>query len=170
MEYKRLIDNIDKAANSSEDVAQAAENLAKIDIPEPDDFTTNVSVLAEYVSEFQFDWDNEATDEEEFAFKSITIIKQILGDIKSGNQYKRIFSAELAYSSLEGDDYTYKVVVEKMLAQTIGEAIKEKDDIRTKAPQQHPGYKSYFLEDVRVKVKVIDQSKNTILGEKFVLD
>ncbi|MDZ7786057.1 MAG: hypothetical protein U5L95_02960 [Candidatus Saccharibacteria bacterium] len=168
---KSFINNIDEAVNSSDDLVQLAENLAKVDIPERSDLTGNSQILADYISEFQFDWDNEAFDNEEgFASETVAKTKQILADTKSGNQYKKIFSAELAYSRLKGDSYSYKVVAQNLSAKSVNEAIKEKDEIRDKVPRQHPEDNNYVLEDVRVRVKIVDQNENTVLEEKFLLN
>ncbi len=166
-----FIKKITKAVNSSNDIEQLAENLAKVDIPQSDDFTINVSILADYLAEFQFDWENEAFDnEDEFVAEAATKIKQILTDIKLGNEYRKIFSSKLVYSQLEADNYSYKVVNQKMSAKSVDEAIEEKGEVRAKAPKQHPEDNKYSLEDVRVMVKVVDQNENIVLEEKFVLN
>lgn len=166
-----LIENVEQAINSSQDLVQIVENLAEVDVLDSSDFATNSQILADYMKEFQFDWDNEAFDnEEDFVSETVSKIKQILADIKSGNKYKRIFSAELAYSYLYKEDYSYKTFIENMTAKTIDEAVKEKDKIRAKAPKQHPEDKNFALEDVRVRVKIVDQNQNTVLEEKFLLN
>lgn len=170
-EEQLLIVNIKKAISSSHDQAQVAETLAKVDIPKTNGFTTNSQILADYIGEFQFARDNEAYyNEEQFVSETVAKIKQIVADIESGNRYNSIFSADLAYSQLEEGNYSYKVVAQKMSASSVDEAIKEKDEIRAKAPKQHPEDKSYTLEDVRVRVKIVDQNKNTVLEEKFLLN
>lgn len=166
-----FIRNVDEAVSSADDEARLAESLASVDISQTNGFAGNLQILADYISEFQFDWDNEVfRDKGEFASEAIAKVRQILADTKSGNQYKKIFSAELAYSRLEEGDYTYKVVSQKMSAKSVDDAVKEKDEIRAQASSRYPEDKNYALEDVRVKVKVVDQNENTVLEERFLLN
>ena len=167
-----LIESIEKCLISSQDVSEVANNLLEVDEPKFDELSNNAQILASYLAEFKFDWDNESYDgdSDEFASKAVDKFKQILAAIKAGNEYKKIFKAELAYSHLENGNYIYKMTSEAMSAKTVDEATKEKDEIRAKAPKSHPEDKSYVLEDVRVKVKIVDQSGKTVLEEKFLLN
>jgi hypothetical protein len=104
-----LIENIEKSLMSSEDVVEIANNLLEVEEPKFDELTNNAEILASYLNEFKFDWDNESYngDSDEFASTAVDKFKQILADIKAGNVYKKIFSAELAYSYLENGNYLY---------------------------------------------------------------
>ena len=171
---KVFLEKIEKIIESSQEAVEVVGILVEMDLPKADSFTINAQVLANYMYGLKFDWDNlDAIDdgkEEKLASETVGKIKQILADIKSGNQYTKIFSVELAYSRLKGDDYTYKIMTQKMSATTHSEATKEKDEIRAQAPKQHPTDKEFALEDVRLRVKVVDQKGDTILKEDFLLN
>lgn len=169
-EEQLLVDATEKAINSAQDAAQIAASLAKVDIPKSNNLSVNAQILADFISEFQFDWDNDTFDDDILVSDKLPKIRQILSDIKSGNQYKKVFSAELAYSYFDGSDFSYKLVTEKMQAKTADEAVIEKDEIHAKAPKQHAEDKNYVLEDVRVMVKVVDQNDKVVLLEQFLLN
>ena len=167
-----FLESVRRIVNLEQDPVEIADIIVTVALPKSSNSSMDVHILSEYIHRFRFGWDNydDSDGEEKFATETIAKIKQILSDIKSGNQYTKIFSAELAYSRLSGSDYAYKIVTKKMSAKTINKARKEKDEICAKAPKQHPTDKDFALEDVRVMVKVVDQKGDTILKEDFLLN
>lgn len=167
-EEQLFLENVGKAINSSQDAFRRAVDLSKVDVPEPSGLSINTQILADYVGDFQFDWDNEAFEDEGiFATEAVAKVTQILADIQSGNEYKKIFRLELAYSHLDGNEYAYKLETENMLARTIDEAQKEKDRIRVKSPKKHPDDERFTFEDARLRVEIVDQNENTVIEEKY---
>jgi hypothetical protein len=162
---------VDETIESTDNLVEMIEIVAELEIPDSSGFSTNAQVLADYISELQFDWDNESYENrDDFVSESAAKVKQILADIKSGNQYRKLFSVELAYSRLKSDNYDYKFIHEKLSAETTDEALSEKEKVRINAPKQHPEDDQFTLEDARLRVKVIDQNNKTVLEEKFLLN
>ena len=166
-----FVEQVEEAVRRPEDTLWCAERLACVQIPDLSESPVSVQVLAECVDEFKFDWDNEPSSNDGVtATGVIAKIRQILGDVQSGNVYRRVFNAELVYSCLRGGAYTYKTVTQPMHSETVEEAVREKDEIRAASPKQYPGNEAYQLEDVRVYLKVVDQNDSTILEETFALN
>ena len=110
MNEKEFLDSVQKCVNKSGDTEQVAEDLMAIDCREMHIYSKNGQVLARYINSFQFDWDNEAYDDDDKKLSEvIDKIKEILADVKAGNEYKSIYSTELAYSRLVDGVYRYKI-------------------------------------------------------------
>lgn len=174
---QNYIDEITKIIDNSDEPVQQIDKIVALPMPNTSNYSVNVQVLASYIAELKFDWDNFETgdtdnyDEAETAFVSSALlkIKQILSDIKDGKKYKRVFIAELAYSRLVGDEYKYKMIMQGMKAKTVQEATTEIIDIKHDAPKTHPDDLQFGIEDVRTRVEVIDEDGRIILKDKFLL-
>jgi hypothetical protein len=144
------------------------ESLAKLNCPKLNNLSFNSQVLANYISQFQFDWEEEAYDmdhEEEFATETVEVVKRILRDIESRNKYSQSFRAELAYSHLEGDNYQYLLIHQNMSSETAKDAKHELAGIAKKAPKNHPDNNKYTLEDVRLRVEVVDNKGRPVFPD-----
>lgn len=170
-----FIAKLEEALKASTNAVEVAENIVKVEVPSLTETTINLRVLGNFLTEFEFDWDNfdggaDDYDVDSFASDAVSKIEQILADIKTGNTYSEVFVVELAYSKLKDGDYDYKIVKQDMKATAFDEAMAEKDEIRSKAPKAYSDDEGYSLEDVRVLVKVVDQNEVVVIDEKFVTD
>lgn len=163
MNEKQFLNSVVKCVGKSADTEQIAEDLMAINCRDMHGYSKNGQVLARYISDFQFDWDNEAYDtNKKKLLDAVDRIKQIFTDTKAGNLYQSVFSAELAYSRLVDGDYQYKIVNHKLRAETKEQAENEANEIKRNTNKVHPEDPSFTLEDVRIREQIIDQKGNSI--------
>lgn len=170
-EQQNYLDSVNRAIRVSDDPTQQADAIIELPTPKTTNFDINAQELVEFIEEFKFDWDNFDVEDgsSKFASESMQKMSQIINDTEKGNQYHRTFKAELAYSKLVDDKYAYKIITQSMSSKTIEEAKTEKDEIRHNISKTHPDEPDFTLEDVRVKVDIIDQNGNIIIKDKSVL-
>lgn len=176
---RQYIQNVKSLVDKDTETITTIDELARLEKPSSDVISINTQCLIEYIDNLELEREDGELDggakdytgvEQRIAINNLQNVKRILVDIDKDNWYMQVFWAELAYSHLKDGEYTYKLVNEKMNAQTVQEAEKEKDQVRTKARKQHPDDPDYSLEDVRVKVEIVDGVGKIVESQKFLLN
>jgi len=178
----QFLHNIKSVLTKNADAVEIIDELAKLDKPSTDGLSVNTLTIIEYINNLEFeredgeldggsdDSEDYVTAELKIASENLQKIKSILTDIDNDNWYKQVFWAEFAYSYLQNGKYSYKVVNQKMDAKSADEAKQQKDEVKAKAPKQHPDDPNFKLEDVRVNVKVVDKDDKTVEARSFLLN
>lgn len=155
--------------NKGGEPLEIIEELVAVTVPNTDTSHFNLNVLTFFGYMCGLEWDyntgeqyNGFTGEENEhnqAAGVISDIKQILSDIDNGNEYKEVFTVELAYSRLKDGEYLYEIIQKPIDATTRKEAFKQRDNLKQSTTKTYPKDPSFTLEDVRLIVELID-SKN----------
>lgn len=148
------VTKVKDVVNSSLAFGEMVQQLVSIPAPEAGEMSVNATVLEWYIKELEFDLEEETLEDSESKVRKK--LQQILSDIENGNWYRELFTAELAYSRLENGTYSYKIKKERIDASNLKAAQARAVSLKAKTPKSHPQATEFMLEDVRLRMELID--------------
>lgn len=150
---------------SNKELEELANSIAELEYSidlsnvHKSDLYYNYVVLLGFTSEFAFDWNEEAYDNEDvFLNDGIATIKQMLTDIDNNNLYHPAFRVKTVYTDKNGDGENK---LQDIDAKNIEEAKKITDGIRASAPKAFADKPNITLLDVILNMEIVDSNRES---------